>query len=802
NLDPTNVGALLLLGDMAFEAGNHNEAVTRYGSLASRSDILDKEDAKRMLMRYIDALARTGSTEKAKTSVRSLLALAPEDPNALRRAARVYLDAEDGAEAARLYAEIREKHMDAIADEDKATVFLNQGKALRIAGRLDEAMGPLQEAADLAPERIDPIEELAAVYEAKGDWEEVVRIKQRRLDVVQGDERGRLLLEIGEVYASHLKDPTKAAKTFVAALEERPDDRRVLTRLMKLYSEEKDWGKLIDVVLKLGDGVDDPAQKIKYVQTAAGVAARQLEDYDAAIKYLDRVLELDPGNDKAIKDSIEVRAKKGDTGELIAFLLKLADEAKDNAQKVTYVVQAAKVAGEQVGDSERAIELYDQVIALDPDNMDALQQAIDLREAKQDHEGVIFHLNIALEKAEKAGNDAIRVKILEKIAKIYLDHLDLKDEAIAHLEQAHKLDPDNDKRTQKLAELYASDGERYLAKAVQTQLAMVRQNPFNPEAYRTMRRLYTEAKQADPAWCVCQALYVMNTAEPDEERFFRRMRAETAAEARERATDDDWTHSLMHPSCDPLVTTIFRLIEPAVMARNAKPLTALGYQHAYALDLAMHPYPISQTLYYAGGVLGMDIPMTFQNPNDPGGISFLHAQPPCIVLGATALAAELPTQAAAFVAARHLTYYREGLYIRHLVPTGTGMRAWLFGAIRLIHEAFPVAEELETLVTENLASLRQTLSGPSREQLSSAVSKLLQSGAIDLKKWVAGVDLSADRAGFLVAHDLEVACEMIKASDEGAAAISHRDRIKELTLFSVDPSYFRLRQRLGIAVDS
>jgi tetratricopeptide (TPR) repeat protein len=802
DLDPTNVGALLLLGDAAFETENYNEAVTRLGSLAGRSDVLEKDDAKRMLMRYIDSLARTGSTKKAIDNVKTLLALAPGDPEAMRRAARVHLDAEDGEGAAKLFAELRENHAEDLEDADKAELLLNHGKSLRLSGKLDEALEPLNEAADLAPEKIEPIQELSAVFEAKGDWEEVVRIKQRRLDVAEGEERGKLLLEIGEVYASEVKDATKAAKTFVAALEERPNDRRVLTRLMKLYSEEKDWGKLIDVVLKLGEGVDDPAQKVKYVQTAAGVASRQLEDYDAAIKYLDMVLELDPGNAKAVADSIENREKKGDLDELIAFLLKLAEEANDKKTKVGYVEDAAKVAAAKKGDLDQGIELYDRVLALDGDHMDALQQAIDLREQKHDHEGVVFHLNIALEKAEKSGNDKIAVKILDKIGKIYLEELKATDEAVVHFERAQKLDPENASRTQKLADLYAGDTEQYLAKAVQSQLAMLQNNPFTPEVYRTMRRLYTEAKQADPAWLVCQALYVMNTAEPDEERFFRRMRADTAAEARERANLEDWKTSLMHPTCDPLVTTIFQLIEPAVLSRNARPLEELGYQQAYALDLAMHPYPISQTLFYAGGVLGMDIPMTFQNPNDPGGISFLHARPPCVVLGATALAAELPTQAAAFIAARHLTYYREGLYIRHLVPTGTGMRAWLFAAIRLIHEAFPVAAELETTVNENLASLRSVLTGPSREQLASTVSKLLQSGAIDLKKWVSGVDLSADRAGFLVAHDLEVACEMIKASDEAAAAVSHRDRVKELTLFSVSPAYFRIRQRLGISIDS
>ena len=47
------------------------------------------------------------------------------------------------------------------------------------------------------------------------------------------------------------------------------------------------------------------------------------------------------------------------------------------------------------------------------------------------------------------------------------------------------------------------------------------------------------------------------------------------------------------------------------------------------------------------------------------------------------------------------------------------------------------------------------------------VSKLIQSGAaLDPKRWIQGVDLTADRAGFLLSHDLETAVEIVRASDD------------------------------------
>ncbi|MEM1032017.1 MAG: tetratricopeptide repeat protein [Myxococcota bacterium] len=876
--DPTNIEALMLLGDTAFAAEGYREAVDRYGSLAGRTDVLEPEVARSVLTRYVDALRQTGSTAKAKRHVPKLLELAGDDLDARRRAALVYLDAEAYTEAVPIYDALCESHLDALTKTERGDVLMEFGRALRKTGERARAIEPLQAAMELRPDAPEPVEELAQVYVELERWKDVVAVKRRRAEVTTGDEKTELLVAVGDVEAEQLQDRTAAAATFVEAMEASPDNRKVLTRLMRLYSEEKDWGKLVDVVLRLGEGVEDPAQKIKYIQTAAGVASRQLEDYDAAVRYLDMVLELDPDNQKAIGDKIDALQKKEDHAGLIDYLLRRADaidevKAKikltqevakiameklgdapaalehmervvgygaqlgDDTAHVKLVIEAAGFAYEKAGDEPAAVKYLDQALALagddagiafaaaktamdkyandeaaerflrrtlelTPDNIDALQRSIQLRERAEDYAGVVQYLELALDQARKQNNPQATLQLLERMARLNLDKLDDVDTAIGYLERAFEVDPGDLSRVERLAVLYAEHTDRYYDKAVGAQTALVKNNAFEPGGYRKLRKLFTEGKEADPAWCTCQALYVLNSAEPDEERFFTRMRAETAAEAQASLGDEDWAASITHPWCDASVTEIFRLIEPAVFAKNADPLEALGYQTAYALDLTMHPYPISRTLYYTGGVLGMEVPMTFQNIKDEGGISFLHANPPCIVLGKAALAAELPTQAAAFIAARHLTYYRPGFYIRHLVPSGTGMRAWLFAAVRMFHDQFPVAEEMETQVAENQEIIRQYIPGHLREHLADPVNRLLQSGSIDLKRWVAGVDLTADRAGFLVAHDLEIATEMVKATEEDSSAINHRDRVKELTLFGVDRKYFDLRRKLGINIDA
>jgi hypothetical protein len=344
--------------------------------------------------------------------------------------------------------------------------------------------------------------------------------------------------------------------------------------------------------------------------------------------------------------------------------------------------------------------------------------------------------------------------------------------------------------------------KQYLEKAVRAQTAMLHKNPYRVESYKLLRRLYTESKKADPAWCLCQALSVMNLAEPDEERFYRRHRPDNAAVAQATLHDDDWTDRLAHADVDPLLTKLFALIQPTITRTRTPPLEQLGYDPKYAIDTSLHPYPVSQTLFYAQGVLGLPPPLVFQNPNDPAGLGFLHAQTPAIVLGRAAFESQVTTQAMAFIAGRHLTYFRPGYYVRHLVPTGTGLKAWLFAAIKMCVPQFPIAPDLMGQVTEAMTAMTPDFQGMQKDKLASLVSKLLTAGgALDLKKWVSAIDMTADRAGFVLAHDLSMATEVMRATEE-QASVPVKERMKEIVLFSVSEEYFALRDKLQIRIDS
>jgi tetratricopeptide (TPR) repeat protein len=729
-LDPTNLEALLVLGDLALDDKRYLEAAKHYEVIAGRAESLERSEAVRMLIRYVDALSLSGSTEQALAPMDTLLRLAPDDRDALERVAQVTHEHGSPARTAELYGKLLDRFDAELEGKTRYTAYFRRGESLRRAGELAACVPLLETAADLDPSSGEPLTALALAYAALESWEDAIRIKTRHLDIAAGDQRVQLLLEIGEIASAKINDRTQAAKSFVAALEERPDDRRILAKLMQLYSEEKDWNKLVDVVVRLADFVEDPKQRVKYLHTAAIVTATE------------------------------------------------------------------------IGETKRALEFYEQVLELDPSFDKAAKEALDLYLDRKDFAGAERLLERRLERATAADDQRAMLDAFGSLGDVY-EQMGAADKSIDAFEAAQTLDPENRERAEKLTALYATDPERYLDKAVAAQGVLLKQNPYRPESYKALRRLYTETRRADAAWCLCQALTLLKLAEPDEERFFKRMRSDTAATAQSALTDDDWLGLLTHADVDPLLTAVFALIEPAVALKRGKALGEFGFNEGHLVDVSSHPAPVCQSLYYAAGVLGMPLPAMVENPNDPGGLGFVLAREPVISLGATALRSDVPLRPAAFIAGRQLAYVRPGSYLRHVLSSGTALKSWLFAAIKLTAPQFPVAAELAGAVAEAMQALDTGIQGPARDQLTRVVAKLLQSGtALDLKRWVGGLDLTADRAGFLLSHDLEASVAVIRASDESQSVVPQQDRFQELVLFSVSPAYFTLRERLGITIDS
>lgn len=727
-LDSTCTPAARGLGDMAFAKKDYEEAARHYEPLLARTSDMPADMARDVSVQCGDAFRELEQYDKAQRAYLNAKAFASDDREVLERVAEVTFDMGAPDEAAELYRDVIKQFGKDLVGQEKGRVLWRFGESLRQAGDQGAAKMHLNEAADLMPDDPAPLRSLKELYASQGKWEEVVRTLRRRMEAAPDDERYDLLVEAGDVLLEKIGDKSKASKSYVQALELRADDRNLLTKLMAVYSQSKDWSRLVEVILRIAELVNDPLQLAKYYHTAAAICHFELNRLDEAADYYEQALEHEPGMLKSFDG-------------LVTAL---------NAQS----------------DWDRLEEVYRERLKGLADDAPAKDRA---------------HLH-------------------DQLGELLLHRLERRGDATEAFEAAQKLDPGNRQRAEQLAGIYSAEPKRYFAKAVKVHGDLLALNPYRIESYQALRKLYTEAKKPDESWCTCMALTVLKSAEPDEEKFYKTHRSKDPAAATTAFTSEMWGRHIVHPSQDPLLTDIFASITPAVIAARTQSLSAFGVSAGDKRDAANDEADLARTLVYAAGVTGIALPDVYYRTKDAGGLSFLFTDPPSIGLGKGALAGG-PGKALAFVAGRHLSYLHHGHYLRMLVPTGSGLRAWLLAAIKTAVAQFPIPKNLASDVNQNLQILSTGLAGPAKDRLKSHVNKLLAAAPeLDLKKWVAAVDLTADRVGFILANDLEIATAIVRASPDASAGLPQKERLKELHLYCVSDEYLSLRHKLGISI--
>ncbi len=608
--------------------------------------------------------------------------------------------------------------------------------------------------------------------------EAIARYRHAELVRRQGDvERAEQLLTDVRNLDGKLSEPVHA----LALLAE---TREAWERALELYQE------LLTMV--------DEAERVSVHVRMGEIAADKLQDAPRAAQSYVAALELHPEDRNLLARLMQLYSAGKDWEQLVSIVLKLADFQDDALQRSKYLMTAAMVCVRELERFEQALELFELVSELDPSNAKATRERLSLYLKLEKPEKAEALLRACAEAASAANDKPRLTEVLVQLADLFRDLGRTSEEADA-LAAARKAAPDDASLLARLTELYREHSERYFERGLALQQAVLERDPYRPEAYRALRKLYTKSKKADGAWCLCQALSALNLAEPDEEKFFTRMRSEEPAHAKVAATDADWGR-LIHSSADARLTRVFALLENAIVNALGGSLDELGYSANHELHLARHQFPVGQMLHYAAGVLALAAPPTFENSNDPEGLRFLRTRPCSLSIGHRLLTHEIQAQELAFECGRMLTYYRPGFLLRTFGEGASHLKIWLFAALRIASPTFPVAPEIEGEVAQAQMALENTLTTEVHVELRSLVATLLvDSQALDLKRWVEGVDYTADRAGFILANDLQRSLARVR-DQFAVVSTPGQQRARELLLFAISPAYFELRSGMGLGL--
>ena len=127
------------------------------------------------------------------------------------------------------------------------------------------------------------------------DYKQVVAYKRQILDnVFEGDERFKILNEIGETWRDLDKNPAKAIEAFEEARDLQPTSHPLLHTLLALYQQVENWPKMIDTIQAIADLEKDPIRKSKFIYTMAQIYRDKENDLDRAVELFNAALDLNP----------------------------------------------------------------------------------------------------------------------------------------------------------------------------------------------------------------------------------------------------------------------------------------------------------------------------------------------------------------------------------------------------------------------------------------------------------------------------------------------------------------------------
>ncbi|KAB2911170.1 MAG: tetratricopeptide repeat protein, partial [Kofleriaceae bacterium] len=648
----------------------------------------------------------------------------------------------DWDNAGKIYQTILVQHRDSQAEDEVVRIYYRLGMVRQNLGERKKALNMFEKALEIDPTHRETLEAVVALQSAQNDWEAVVHAKRGMIATSSNDERVALLSEIGAIYHDKLQNSQKSIAAYLEALEFAPDDHTLLQKILDLYTETKQWKKVVETIERFIALETDGIRRGSYYLAAGTIARDELKASDEAIDFYNKSLDSFFADPAKLPKAYLPRALKA-----FADIDKILTTKKDwKSQERAYRAMIKRLPQQDGGD------------------------------------GDAYH--------------KLRVDLLHALGEIYRSRLNHFQSSIQAFEVAQELDPGNKDRAEILAELYVRAGADYADKAVGVHMKMLRDEPFKYDSYKALYSIYKDAHQYDKTWCMCATLAFLKKAEPEQLQFYEQYKPRGLVKAKSIMTPESWS-KLVHPDENRYISAILGAVWSGVAAFKAYPHKELGLKRKDKRQLATDQLMFSKLFYYVAQVLGVPVPEVFliedAKPADIQLANFAEKAElcPAFVVRPHLLQGKTEREIA-FLSARRLTFMRPEYYLKLLLPTNTELKVAFLSAIHLVRRDFPLPQDVAQVVTQQYTpEIQKRLNPAVYEQLAAVVQRFIQAAPkVDLATWGHAVDGTSHRAGFVVCGDLEVASRMVSAEPVTVGGPQVKDKIKELVLYSISEEYF------------
>ncbi|MCX7808463.1 MAG: tetratricopeptide repeat protein, partial [Deltaproteobacteria bacterium] len=367
--DPESIDAMEALEQIRRKEGDWAGLASL---LRSKARVLGETEAKVETILNLAEIyeERLDQPNEAIACFREVVELEPFHPQALEGLARLYERTKRWAD---LIDVLERQHEVASSDRERVRLLM------RVAALWEEEFRKFDRAAERLERvlEIDPTEEAAyqaleRVYRSMQDWVRLIETLERHVAATPDRaQKQELLMAIGEVYASELRDLERAIDAYLNVTAIDPDNTKALDALARLYEQRGEDAQALEIMNRLVDLLSEPSAIVSLRYRMGRLLEERLGDRFGAIEQYERAIDIDPGHLPSLEALRRLYLASGDWLAAAKTLEQEIAHQKQARVVARLWVELGHLYEQRLDEPEKALECYQKALENDPDNEDA-----------------------------------------------------------------------------------------------------------------------------------------------------------------------------------------------------------------------------------------------------------------------------------------------------------------------------------------------------------------------------------------------------------------------------------------------
>ncbi|MFL5304124.1 MAG: tetratricopeptide repeat protein [Polyangia bacterium] len=364
---------------------------------------------------------------------------------------------------------------------------------------VDYAIASAQQALQLDAAHIGALQALEDFYRKKKSWADLASTLARHADCEnEPAPKVDILLALADTYETQLGDAAQAVNAYQRALD--TDERCIdaINALERLYRRLQAWDRLVEVLAKKSQVVDDTDAAIKLKLQVGELWEDRLGDNDRAVEAYKEVLSVDPRNLPALTALDTLYEKTGRMEEYLENLEHRLEVSPPEEDRVATYQKMASIWEENFAKPDRAAEVIEKILLIDEKNAKAYRDLERLYRQERKWEALVEtyrkHLAVATDANE-------RIEIFTKMGQIYEQELRDLDRAIESYNDVLSVEAEHPEALAGIARLYEETEQWDRAVEVMRRLIRISADPKQKVDlnYRLGRIFDEQMKDPEPA---------------------------------------------------------------------------------------------------------------------------------------------------------------------------------------------------------------------------------------------------------------------------------------------------------------